>query len=807
VSPSPLDRARRYVDWLGRHAAAIIGVHAALLVASLYLIGFHLPLYADFAYLLPQDAPAVIDLHRLEARVATSDTVLVIVEAPTPADRAAATAELGPLLRALPASLVTRIDEDQAEARAFLWAHRFMLAPPEDLARGAKALRERLDAAKLAANPLYVDLDDDADRAAADRAAKDQLAELRRKRADLDRDLHRPSNVSKDERRALIEVRTAMSATEVDRGADLLDALARARVQVIAHHPGVEIGFAGDLVTAISEHDAIVSGTLISSLVTALLVGLVLALYFRSVRLLVLLVGTLGLATVVAFGTAAFTIGHLNAATAFLGAIIAGNGVNYGILLIGRFLEERRAHGVEDALAAAIVGTLRPTAVASLGAAIAYGSLAATSFKGFADFAIIGSIGMVLCWLATYGLLAVLVLRGARTAAAVQGERLLERGLVRVLGFRRPRVVLALGLAIGVGAAVIVVRYVAADPFEYDMRELGSAGPAADTERHWMAVSDAAFGRGHAGRTIIAADRLDQVPLIVAALEARARGGDLGSIVSILDVVPAHQDAQLALLSEIRTLLDDDALTELPGDELAELRELRPPDDVGPITIAMLPASIRELFAETSGRVGCLISVRPGDHLDELDGHDVIRFAQAVSHLELGDGETVTTSGASVIFADILQTIARDGPLVTALAAAGLVLMVLLVVGRDRRGLAVLVATGAGALLMVATCAVLGLKVNFLDFVALPITLGLGIDYGINVAHRQDGAADARATLRTSGAAVFVCSLTTMIGYGSLIVSDNLAIRGFGRASLIGEVTTVLAALVLVPALLARPAK
>ena len=56
---------------------------------------------------------------------------------------------------------------------------------------------------------------------------------------------------------------------------------------------------------------------------------------------------------------------------------------------------------------------------------------------------------------------------------------------------------------------------------------------------------------------------------------------------------------------------------------------------------------------------------------------------------------------------------------------------------------------------------------------------------------------------RRSGSAVLVCSMTTMIGYGSLLVSDNLAIRGFGTASLIGEITCVLAALVVVPALLA----
>jgi predicted RND superfamily exporter protein len=167
--------------------------------------------------------------------------------------------------------------------------------------------------------------------------------------------------------------------------------------------------------------------------------------------------------------------------------------------------------------------------------------------------------------------------------------------------------------------------------------------------------------------------------------------------------------------------------------------------------------------------------------------------------------ETVTTSGASVIFADIVDSIRRDGPVVTLTAAIGLVVMVLLLVGRNRRAVAVLLSTASGALLMVAVCALAGIKVNFLDFVALPITLGLGIDYAINVAHRHDheDIPDPLTTLRTSGSAVFVCALTTIIGYGSLLASDNLAIRGFATASLIGEVTCLLTALVFVPALLA----
>jgi hypothetical protein len=67
VSGSPV--ARRYVAWVQRRTLAIIAAHLVLLAVSVDLIAFHLPLFADFSYLLPQDAPAVRDLRRLEARV------------------------------------------------------------------------------------------------------------------------------------------------------------------------------------------------------------------------------------------------------------------------------------------------------------------------------------------------------------------------------------------------------------------------------------------------------------------------------------------------------------------------------------------------------------------------------------------------------------------------------------------------------------------------------------------------------------------------------------------------------------------
>jgi uncharacterized protein len=803
---SPQLLARRYVAWLGRRTRVLFAASLLALVASVYLIANHLPLYADFSYLLPQDTAAVRDLRKLEARVKSADTVLVIVQAPDAAARESATRAMLAGIEAKRSPLIERVVGDDTGGREFFLARRHLMVELPELEGARDALRARVDRAKLEANPLYIDLgaddDDDPDQAAA------QLEELRAKRREAEDRLARPTNVSADGRIARIEVMTRFPSTDAKRGEALLATLAQVRAEVRGAHPDVDIGITGGVVTALAEHRAIAHGILLSVLVTGLLVAVALALFFRSARQLALLVGTVATGTAITFGSAVFTVGHLNAATAFLGAIIAGNGINYGILLIARYLEERRRHDPEDALAVAMAGTLRPTAVASLGAAIAYGSLAATSFRGFADFAVIGAIGMLVCWTLSYTLLPALMLRFGRGTRVFDGNPFIGTALVRLLGFRRPQLVIALSTIVLLGAGLVTYRYLASDPFEYDIKQLRSRGDDARQARSWMQISDRAFGRGISGRTFIAADHPDQVPAIVAALreidrDKPAAEQTIGTIDALPTYVPRDQDARLAVLAEIRAMIDE-AIEDLEGDERRELAELRPPDELAAFTAADLPASVRDKFTEKDGRLGLLIAIRPAEELDEWNGQDLIRFSTAIRELQLANGETVTTSGASVIFADIITAIERDGPLVTAVAIGALVVMVLLLVGRNLRAVAVLVGTLGGSLLMIAVCALIGIKVNFLDFIALPITLGLGVDYAINVAHRQDHAdiPDPISTLRTSGAAVFICSLTTMIGYGSLLVSDNLAIRGFGTASLIGELTTLLTALIIVPAML-----
>ena len=49
------------------------------------------------------------------------------------------------------------------------------------------------------------------------------------------------------------------------------------------------------------------------------------------------------LGTLLAFAVAELAIGYLNSSTAFLGSIILGNGINYGIVLGARYRERAAA--------------------------------------------------------------------------------------------------------------------------------------------------------------------------------------------------------------------------------------------------------------------------------------------------------------------------------------------------------------------------------------------------------------------------------------------------------------------------------
>lgn len=85
----------------------------------------------------------------------------------------------------------------------------------------------------------------------------------------------------------------------------------------------------------------------------------------------------------------------------------------------------------------------------------------------------------------------------------------------------------------------------------------------------------------------------------------------------------------------------------------------------------------------------------------------------------------------------------------------------------------------------------------------MPLTFGIGVEYAINIFDRARFEPDARTVGESVGGAVALSSLTTTLGYASLLFADNRALRSFGQLAIAGEVASLLAALPVVPAAIA----
>jgi hypothetical protein len=376
---------------------------------------------------------------------------------------------------------------------------------------------------------------------------------------------------------------------------------------------------------------------------------------------------------------------------------------------------------------------------------------------------------------------------------------------------RAPRVTTVAAVALTVGCLWLVGR-IARDPFEYDFSKLRDQGALREGGPAWWDERvDALFG-DHLTPTVLLGKDEGEARAIARRVEDHRRahpGGLVGPVLSVATVVPERQEEKLPVVREIRALATRENLAFLPPDKRMAVELALPPADLRPFGAADLPARLREQLTERDGRVGTPVLVHPAGRMNMWDGRDMLRFADELRSIPLPEG--TPTASWILLMADVLRLIARDGPRATFLSLAGVVAIVLVAFGLGKRSARslkdagwVLAALAVGVVWFLGLAGALGLRLNMLNFIALPITFGIGIDYATNIFQRRrlDHAVAISDVVRTTGGAVTLASLTTIIGYSSLLVARNQALVSFGILADLGEVACLAAALLALPAML-----
>jgi hypothetical protein len=831
-SGDPGPRIQAFVRWTLRHGrtlwivALLLAVPAFWRTAQLYM---HLK--SDLDELLPKSSESVVALNELRARMPGMQYLGVLVDVGDAKNLPAGERLLDDLaarVRTYPPDLVRSARTGIAEERAFVKKHAPLYLDLADLQKIEARVQTRKD--YEAAHALGASLDDD------EKPPPVDFQDIEDKYKQRDDSAGRfPNDRFSDagQKSTLLLVEVGGMELGADKAHRLLE---RVKADLAAlggpekYAPGMRVGYTGDVAIAVEELSALVADLTLSTLLVVAAVIAVIVMYFRWWRSIPILIAPLLLATTYAFAIVTlppFRVDALNSNTAFLGSIIIGNGINFGIVLLARYAEERRhGAGVEDALTVGIWGTRSGTLAAALAAGTAYLALVSTQFRGFRQFGVIGGIGMILAWVTAFVLMPSLIAfvdRGAKSAPRPGNPKAGFMARIAKVVARWPVPVVVIGALVTAGAAW-KVRKLDRTRLEYDFSKLRRADSPKVGEQYWGAKMDSLLGR-YLTPTVVLADTSAGAAAAAKALrEAAARpplDARVAKVTTVADVLPGDQDAKLAVVESIRTMLTPRIRESIPADKRKQLEDVLgeageaqgagtggTPTKLERVTAEQLPATFTTGLRERDGRLDCAVLVypRPSDMM--WQGESLIDFARQLRDVTRRSSPSGLSApriaGSAPLSADIIVSIERDGPLATFAALAGVVVVVLLVLRKSTATLHVIGSLVVGVLWLTALTFVLDVKINFCNFIAFPITFGIGVDYSVNIVSRfiQDGSRDVTGAIRSTGSAVGLCSLTTIIGYSSLLVAENRALFSFGLVAVLGEIACLTTAVVLMPAVL-----
>lgn len=780
-----------------------------------------------FEHLLPDGRDSVRELHRVADRTAGVSTLFVVLETPAsePPDtkslRAAGDALVAEIKK-IPEPYIGTVEDGVQDAMVYLEPRVGLAASLEDL-RGLEAdVKARLEYELAKASDTLIEDNGPPPLDEASVKARLHLDEV-----EIEKRYPDGYFQSQDGRTLIVAMRSKVLGTDTAQGGKAIRLVEDAirTVDLASFNPKMTHGFSGDLYSGVVE----VSGmnqdlSDVGTLGAILIAGIVLLFYLR-LRTLLVMVLTISIGMIWTAGLTYFTVRQLNVGTSFVFTIIAGNGLNSAVIFMARFLEARRdGNPLEAAIFAAHRGTLLATATSCVASSASFASLLTTQFRGFRELGMVGAYGLALCWLATVLCLPSILAITEKVAPIKAGESANQSVIGRIrntwnAGFgrpfawvveRAPRLIAVTGIGLAVAGFVGLVVYVKQDPMEYDLGNMRNDRKTRLTEERFKKLADDITGYvGSDGMAMLVDDPAD-VPRLREKLYAVRDAAPpelrpFGALYALEDLIPTDQDKKIPILLSIKRDLEKMHRKKgIPEDVWQKISRFLPPDDIAPLTLATLPEGIARSFTETDGTRGRIVFISPTSVDITEDARYLLRWAASYRHTELDNGKVVLGSGRAVIYADMWEGVLEAVPVATIASAIAVTLVVLIAFRGRKAGLVVLAALAVGIGWMAGVLVLLEMKLNFINFVALPITFGIGVEYAVNIVYRytREGRGGAAKAMRETGGAVVLCSMTTILGYGALSRSMNFAVRSLGVVAVIGEICTLLAAMLVLPAVL-----
>jgi len=621
---------------------------------------------------------------------------------------------------------------------------------------------------------------------------------------------------------------------------------------VIKDFPEMEVGLTGEDVISTDEMITTQKDIELASKIALGGVALLFILAFKGIVKPLLAVFSLLVALAWSLGFTSLTVGHLNILSVVFTTILIGLGIDFGIHILERYKEERQSgNDIAPALQKTLQGTGQGNFSGAITTAIAFGAMVLTDFIGIVELGWIAGWGILFCLIAMILLLPALVTleEKLRKPHYLKSTEIpIPSKISRLNKFFNHYKLIIIVCTILVLVASFSLRK---NFFDYNLLHLQAKGTEA--VKYEMRILENA-GRS-AWSAAFLADSLEEVREKEAKLKTLST---IENVESIAAMVPQNQKDKAEyvkenfepLLRELFVEEEDDPLsikalnktlkrirfkfqgregkedkiakaakeidkffmqTETMEPEIAEkslelfswklfadyrglMKELQQNATPQFIEISSIPKSLRERYISDKGKY--LLTVFPSVDIWNLE-----KRQQYLEDLRSVDPE-VTGSAVHMFNSTRLMT---EGYINGGIYAMIAIIIYVFVVFRNLRTVFfILLPVFVGSIWTLGIMDMFELKLNMANLVILPLILGIGVVNGIHITHRYREEKDRNSMVlgKSTGQAVVLSSLTTMIGFGSMMVADHYGVFSLGLVLTLGVFCCLVASVTFLPALL-----
>ena len=588
--------------------------------------------------------------------------------------------------------------------------------------------------------------------------------------------------------------------TKFSQGTETIQQLRDLIGEVREQYPALQIGLTG---MPILENDEMAMSNEAMAKATFLAFVGVCAVFmagFGSLRHPLLAVAALMIAFAWTMGYITLAVGHLNILSVAFGAMLIGLGTDFSVYYLGKYLVLRRTGGeVVESLCQSSILVGPGIVTSALSTAAAFYAASFAEFTGVAELGKIVGGGIICCLVATFTVLPAMIVLTTPTAprngtplSRIPSYNLHDIRPALQPFFSFPRTTLFL-FALGFLYVLLGVPKVW---YDYNLLHLQPEGLESVALEQRLLSLEVDKGGKNVWFALSLADTKEELLKRKKLFEQKYPELQIEEIVSQLPEADPERIRIIQSLADMLRNIPEQLPPTMPpavAEQYKRLQTLKAMAVPEPPTLNDLPESLVSRFVGQNGRH--LMRIYTSANIWDMD--EMEKFVTAVRDIDPNaTGSPLQTYESSIQM--------REGFISAAFYALVVVLVLTWV---DFRSLAASVAAllpmFLGFTMMFGILGWLEIPLNPANMIVLPLILGVGIDYGIHLVHDFRNRQNKRYTISASAAiSILITSLTTVVGFGSMMIASHRGLQSLGRVLVIGMTCCLITSLIVLPVLL-----